>query len=104
MVLFVVIHPKMLNGRVLSSYLHIGVRSSALRRLWAGFIFGLLVCTSAYSQTLSGTLTGINTLNDTTTFAVQDQATLNTHLGNNNIFEVPKNSQPQAGKVNVLQM
>ena len=40
----------------------------------------------------------------TTTFAVQDQATLNTHLGNNNIFEVPKNSQPQAGKVNVLQM
>jgi len=40
----------------------------------------------------------------TTTFTVQDQATLNTHLDNKNIFEVPHGSGAQLGKVNVLKM
>jgi hypothetical protein len=51
----------------LSSWLNVGLRSSAPMRLWAGFIFGLLVCTSSYSGTLTGTLIGTNTLNDTNT-------------------------------------
>jgi hypothetical protein len=37
-------------------------------------------------------------------FTVRDQATLDTHLGNQNIFEVPHGSGAQLGKVNVLKM
>jgi hypothetical protein len=40
----------------------------------------------------------------TTTFTVQDQATLNTHLDNKNIFEAPHIRDAQLGKVNVLKM
>jgi hypothetical protein len=39
-----------------------------------------------------------------TTFAVQDQATLNQHYGNNIVDVQFNRNRPEAGKVNVLKM